>query len=68
MNDLLQVSSASASSSQHGGGGGGGSSITDSMMQPPTLHFVLYAQNPKGKSEKFVLDDISLNDAEKRTG
>lgn len=35
---------------------------------PPTLRIVVFAQNAKGKSEKFVLEDITLNDAEKRTG
>lgn len=35
---------------------------------PPTLRIVVYAQNGKGRSEKSVLEDITLNDAEKRTG
>lgn len=35
---------------------------------PPTLHIVVYAQNAKGRSELTVLEDIALNDAEKRTG
>lgn len=35
---------------------------------PPTLRIVVYAQNAKGRSEKSVLEDITLNDAEKRTG
>lgn len=35
---------------------------------PPTLRIVVYAQNAKGRSEKIVLEDITLNDAEKRTG
>ncbi|XP_065167834.1 hemicentin-1-like isoform X2 [Atheta coriaria] len=34
---------------------------------PPTLRIVVYAQNAKGRSEKIMLDDITLNDAEKRT-
>jgi hypothetical protein len=34
----------------------------------PTLHIVLYASNPKGRSEVAVLEDIALKDAEKRTG
>lgn len=35
---------------------------------PPTLHIAVYAQNAKGRSELTVLEDIALNDAEKRTG
>lgn len=35
---------------------------------PPTLRIVVYAQNAKGRSEKSILEDITLNDAEKRTG
>lgn len=35
---------------------------------PPTLRIVVYAQNDKGPSEKSILEDITLNDAEKRTG
>lgn len=35
---------------------------------PPTLRILVYAQNAKGRSEKVVLEDITLNDAEKRTG
>ncbi|KAJ8878833.1 hypothetical protein PR048_019421, partial [Dryococelus australis] len=34
----------------------------------PTLHLVVYAANPKGRSEPAVLEDITLRDAEKRTG
>ncbi|XP_008195943.1 hemicentin-2 isoform X1 [Tribolium castaneum] len=34
---------------------------------PPSLRIVVYAQNAKGRSEKLVLEDIMLNDAEKRT-
>ncbi|KAL3285807.1 hypothetical protein HHI36_000329 [Cryptolaemus montrouzieri] len=34
---------------------------------PPALRLVIYAQNAKGKGEKVVLEDIMLNDAEKRT-
>lgn len=33
----------------------------------PTLHIVLYASNPKGRSEVAMLEDIALKDAEKRT-
>lgn len=35
---------------------------------PPSLRIVVYAQNAKGRSERLVLEDIMLNDAEKRTG
>ncbi|RZC33436.1 hemicentin-2 [Asbolus verrucosus] len=34
---------------------------------PPSLRIVVYAQNAKGRSDKLVLEDIMLNDAEKRT-
>ncbi|XP_068896436.1 protein turtle homolog A-like isoform X3 [Tenebrio molitor] len=34
---------------------------------PPSLRIVVYAQNDKGRSDKLVLEDIMLNDAEKRT-
>ncbi|KAJ3648204.1 hypothetical protein Zmor_020024 [Zophobas morio] len=34
---------------------------------PPSLRILVYAQNAKGRSEKLVLEDIMLNDAEKRT-
>ncbi|KAK5647891.1 hypothetical protein RI129_002783 [Pyrocoelia pectoralis] len=34
---------------------------------PPSLRVVVYAENAKGRSEKVVLEDITLNDAEKRT-
>jgi hypothetical protein len=34
----------------------------------PTLHIVLYATNPKGRSDVAMLEDIALKDAEKRTG
>ncbi|XP_060522405.1 synaptogenesis protein syg-2-like isoform X2 [Cylas formicarius] len=37
------------------------------LPSPPSLRIVVYAVNAKGKSEKLVLDDIMLNDAEKRT-
>ncbi|KAJ8940656.1 hypothetical protein NQ314_010642 [Rhamnusium bicolor] len=39
------------------------------LLPPPSsLRILVYAQNAKGRSEKIVLDDIMLNDAEKRTG
>ncbi|KAK9878566.1 hypothetical protein WA026_022636 [Henosepilachna vigintioctopunctata] len=34
---------------------------------PPALRLVIYAQNAKGKGERVVLEDVMLNDAEKRT-
>lgn len=38
------------------------------LPSPPSLRISIYAENAKGKSEAFKLDDIMLNDAEKRTG
>lgn len=38
------------------------------LPSPPALRISVYAENAKGKSEEFKLDDIMLNDAEKRTG
>lgn len=37
-------------------------------LPPPTLRIAVYAQNAKGRSEVTILEDIALNDAEKRTG
>ncbi|CAH0552052.1 unnamed protein product [Brassicogethes aeneus] len=37
------------------------------LPSPPSLRIFVYAQNAKGKSEKLVLEDVMLNDAEKRT-
>lgn len=34
----------------------------------PTLHLVAYSVNQKGRSEPTVLEDIAINEAEKRTG
>ncbi|XP_063241600.1 hemicentin-2-like [Bacillus rossius redtenbacheri] len=34
----------------------------------PTLRLLLYAANQKGRSEAFVLEDVALGDAERRTG
>ncbi|XP_018321411.1 hemicentin-1 isoform X2 [Agrilus planipennis] len=34
---------------------------------PPSLRIFVYAQNLKGRSDKVVLEDITLNDPEKRT-
>lgn len=42
--------------------------LGDLLPSPPSLRISIYAENAKGKSEEFKLDDIMLNDAEKRTG
>lgn len=42
--------------------------LSELLPSPPSLRILVYAQNAKGRSEKLVLDDITLNDAEKRTG
>lgn len=34
----------------------------------PTLHLVAYSVNQKGRSEPTMLEDIAINEAEKRTG
>lgn len=34
----------------------------------PTLHLRAYSVNQKGRSEPTVLEDIAINEAEKRTG
>ncbi|XP_066249779.1 protein turtle homolog A-like [Euwallacea similis] len=41
--------------------------LGDLLPSPPSLRIIVYAVNAKGKSERLVLDDITLNDAEKRT-
>ncbi|XP_072379840.1 protein turtle homolog A-like [Diabrotica undecimpunctata] len=41
--------------------------IGEMLPSPPSLRIIVYAENAKGKSEKVVMDDILLNDAEKRT-
>lgn len=41
--------------------------LSDLLPSPPSLRIVVYAVNGKGKSERLVLDDITLNDAEKHT-
>ncbi|EEB09919.1 sidestep protein, putative [Pediculus humanus corporis] len=43
------------------------SDLLPTSAYTPMLHVVLYAQNQKGRSEAFVLEDIALKDAEKRT-
>lgn len=42
--------------------------LGDLLPSPSALKISIYAENAKGKSEEFRLDDIMLNDAEKRTG
>lgn len=42
--------------------------LLPSDSQAPTLHLVAYSVNQKGRSEAFVLEDIAINEAEKRTG
>lgn len=42
--------------------------LLPSDSQAPTLHLVAYSVNQKGRSEPFVLEDIAINEAEKRTG
>lgn len=34
----------------------------------PTLHLIAYSVNQKGRSEPTVLEDIAINEAERRTG
>ncbi|KAL1501112.1 hypothetical protein ABEB36_006499 [Hypothenemus hampei] len=41
--------------------------LGDLLPSPPSLKIIVYSVNGKGKSEMLVLDDIKLNDAEKRT-
>ncbi|CAG9764806.1 unnamed protein product [Ceutorhynchus assimilis] len=41
--------------------------LGDLLPSPPSLRIIVYSINAKGRSDKLVLDDITLNDAEKRT-
>lgn len=41
---------------------------SDSSSTSSTLHLVVYSVNQKGRSEPIVLEDIAINEAEKRTG
>lgn len=34
----------------------------------PALHLVVYSVNQKGRSEAIVLENIPINEAEKRSG
>lgn len=34
----------------------------------PTLHLIAYSVNQKGRSEPTVLEDIAINEVERRTG
>lgn len=52
-------SDLSPSSSSH-------SSYIDGVA--PTLHLIAYSVNQKGRSEPTVLEDIAINEAERRTG
>lgn len=42
--------------------------LLPSDSNTPTLHLVAYSVNQKGRSEPTVLEDIAINEAEKRTG
>lgn len=42
--------------------------LLPSDSQTPTLHLLAYSVNQKGRSEPTVLEDIAINEAEKRTG
>lgn len=53
------ASASSHSSYMDGGGGGGGAH---------TLHLIAYSVNQKGRSEPTLLENIAINEAEKRTG
>lgn len=44
------------------------SDLLPSESNTPTLHLVAYSVNQKGRSEPTVLEDIAINEAEKRTG
>lgn len=44
------------------------SELLPSDSYTPTLHLVAYSVNQKGRSEPTVLEDIAINEAEKRTG
>ncbi|KAL0270121.1 UNVERIFIED_CONTAM: hypothetical protein PYX00_007628 [Menopon gallinae] len=43
------------------------SDLLPTTAYTPMLHVVVYAVNAKGRSEAFLLEDIALKDAEKRT-
>jgi hypothetical protein len=44
------------------------SELLPSDSYTPTLHLIAYSVNQKGRSEPTVLEDIAINEAEKRTG
>lgn len=58
---LLDLSPAELSSSPSSH-----SSYIDGVS--PTLHLIAYSVNQKGRSEPTVLEDIAINEAERRTG
>lgn len=57
---LLDLSPSELSSSS--------SSQSSYIDGAPTLHLIAYSVNQKGRSEPTVLEDIAINEAEKRTG
>lgn len=44
------------------------SELSPSDSYTPTLHLIAYSVNQKGRSEPTILEDIAINEAEKRTG
>uniref|UniRef100_A0A182M7W6 Ig-like domain-containing protein n=1 Tax=Anopheles culicifacies TaxID=139723 RepID=A0A182M7W6_9DIPT len=42
--------------------------LSPSEAYTPTLHLIAYSVNQKGRSEPTILEDIAINEAEKRTG
>lgn len=44
------------------------SELIPSDSYTPTLHLIAYSVNQKGRSEPTILEDIAINEAEKRTG
>lgn len=60
-----ELSSSSSSSSSAASSSSSHSSYSDGA---PTLHLIAYSVNQKGRSEPTVLEDIAINEAEKRTG
>ncbi|EDS29380.1 conserved hypothetical protein [Culex quinquefasciatus] len=43
------------------------SELSPSDSYTPTLHLIAYSVNQKGRSEPTILEDIAINEAEKRT-
>ncbi|XP_055585006.1 uncharacterized protein LOC129737868 [Uranotaenia lowii] len=44
------------------------SELIPSDSYTPTLHLIAYSVNQKGRSDPTILEDIAINEAEKRTG